>query len=137
MPTYLTLQKISQNLLAGLLRSRTDFLLHQTAMWQEMNDTAKLSTVFVKPESLDLYHSTFEFFMVQKGQNWFIRAMNLFRKNDKPETRFRICGRDEKNGIRVTIDIKVQSDKPVVPEIKTEPGLTLTPHETYVTGIAV
>ena len=137
MPTYQSLQKISQDLLSGLLRSRTDFLLHQTAMWQAMNDEAKVSTIYVKPESLDLYHTKFEFFMVQQVQNWFVRLVNRILKKHEPQARFRICGNDEQKGIRVTIAISIQSDKQTIPEIKTEPGLPLKPRETYVTGIAL
>ena len=137
MPAYLTLQKISQNLLSELLRARTDFLLHQTAMWLGMNDAAKVNTVFVKPDSLDLYHTKFEFHIVQKVPNLFIRIMNWFRKANKQSPLFRLCGSDEKTGIKVTIAIRVQSDKQLVPDIITDPKLTLTPQETYVTGIAV
>ena len=137
MPSYLTLQKISQNLLSELLRSRTDFLLHQSAMWQEINDAAKVNTVFVKPDSLDVYHTKFEFFMVQKVPNLFIRIINWFRKTKKLDPRFRICSMDENKRIKVTIAVRLQSDKQLIPEITTEPEIALKPPETYVTGIAV
>ncbi len=137
MPSYLTLQKISQNLLSELLRSRTDFLLHQSAMWQEINDAAKVNTVYVKPDSLDVYHTKFEFFMVQKEPNLFIRIINWFRKTNKVKPFFRLCSRDDNKRIKVTIAVRLQSDKQLIPEITTEPEIALKPPETYVTGIAV
>ena len=137
MPAYLTLQKISQNLLSELLRARTDFLLHQTAMWLGMNDAAKVNTVYVKPDSLDVYHTKFEFFMVQKEPNLFIRIINWFRKANKQSPLFRLCSRDDNKRIKVTIAVRLQSDKQLIPEITTEPEIALKPPETYVTGIAV
>jgi hypothetical protein len=137
MPTYLTLQKISQSLLSELLRSRTDFLLHQTAMWQQINDAAKVATVFAKPESLDLYHTRFEFCIVKQEPGIFTRILNWFRKPRKEDNLFRLCGSDETKGIKVTISIRLQSDKEIEPDITTEPESGLKPKETYVSGIAV
>ena len=135
MPTYLTLQKISQNLLSELLRSRTDFLLHQTAMWQKINDAANVTMAYAKPDSLDLYHTKFEFCIVRKVPGFIARIINWFRKNRKEENRYRLCSHDEKEGIKVTISIRLQSGKEVVPEISTEPGSDLKPQDTYVAGI--
>jgi hypothetical protein len=135
MPAGQTLHGIGGGLLTELLRSRTDFLLQQATLWQEMNDKANLVAAFAKPENLDLYHTRFEFCMKQHIP-WYDRVMNLLRKRPKGVNRYRICSGDEMKKIRVTISIRIDKDQQVVPDITTDPRIEQTPRETYVTGIA-
>jgi len=137
MPAYLTLQKISQNLLSELVRSRTDFLLHQTAIWQKFNEEARGISVFAKPDSLDLSHTSFEFCIVRKKPGIFTRILHWFRKPAEEQHLFRLCGEDEKDKIRVTISVRLQPDRQSDPDISTDPALESKPTETYVSGIAV
>lgn len=137
MPAYQTLEQISANLQTALLRSRTDFLLQQTQLWQEINKAGKESDAFVKPSNLDLAQTKFEFFITPKASNIFARLYYFLTKTAHYQGLFRLCGNNTKRSIKVMIEIGVQSNKPLKPKITTEPESKLKPEEMYVTGISV
>ena len=135
--TYLTLQQISERVLSELLRSRTDFLLLQAQVWKNINDAAKESGLFVQPNTLDLDHTTFEFFITRKIPNFAEKVMDFFRKAGNEKPHFRLCDHHDKERIKVTISIRQQSEKEGRPDIITEPELTSKPDETYVAGLDI
>lgn len=51
-----------------------------------------------------------------------------------PKARFRLCGKEVKNSIKVSIEIRIQADQQLNPEIITEPDLK--PGEAYVAGLS-
>lgn len=136
MSTYLTIQEISAKLQTALLHARIDFLLQQAKLWQEMNATGMFSSVYVKPENLDLSRTKFEFYISPKTSSLLTRFFcHLFRIR-QPHTYFKLCNRDLKAAIKVSIDITMQMNKQLKPQIRTEPNPDLKPEETYVTGLS-
>jgi len=135
--TYLTLQQISERVLSELVRSRTDFLLLQAQVWKNINDAAKESGVFVQPNTLDLDHTTFEFFITRRVPNFIEKLINWFRNTGHEKQYFRLCDHHNTQGIKVTISIRQQSEKEVRPDIRTEPEMTSKPNEIYVAGLDI
>jgi hypothetical protein len=135
MPTFLTLTQISEKLQTSLLHSRTDFLLQQAELWKKLNNAGRESNVFVKPETLDLAQTKFEFFIAPEVKNPLVRVYQSILGISQTQTRFRLCGNDQKNSIKVSIEIRLQAGQQLKPEINTEPKTNLIPEKTHVTGL--
>lgn len=129
----MTLQQIGDNLQTALLHARTDFLLQQSQLWQQLNDGGNKSDAFVKPSNLDLAQSKFEFYITPKVVSFLVKFYFTLFRIPMPKARFRLCGKEVKNSIKVSIEIRIQADQQLNPEIITEPDLK--PRETYVTDL--
>lgn len=136
MSTYLTIQEISAKLQIALLHSRTNFLLQQTELWQEINATGRVSNVFVKPENLDLSRTKFEFYIAPKISSLFTRLFHFLFRIPQPKALFKLCNSDLKSAIKVTFDIRTQTNHQLKPQIRIETNPYLKPDETYVTGLS-
>jgi hypothetical protein len=137
MSTYLTLQQISTDLQSALLHSRTEFLLQQTELWQEINEAGKESNAFVKPSNLDLGMTKFEFYIVQKSPSMILNFFYSLFKISRTKGLFRLCNKNTEKSIKVTLEINVQSAKQLNSKVATEPKLDLKPENIYVSGITV
>ena len=137
MPPYQTIQQISKDLQSALLRSRTNFLLQQTELWQEINEAGKESNTFVKPSNLDLAQTKFEFYIVQKNHSMILNFICSLFKITKTKGLFRLCSKNTRKSIKVILEINVQSAKQLNSDVSTEPNLNLKPENIYVTGITV
>ena len=135
MSTYLTLTQISRKLQTALLHSRTDFLLQQAELWRKINDTGRDSNFFVKPANLDLAQSKFEFYIAPEVLNPLAKVYQYLMKITQKQTRFKLCCKDKKNSIKVSIEIGLQADQQLKTEIKTDPNLNLKPEKIHVTGL--
>lgn len=137
MPAYQTLQQISTDLQSALLHSRTEFLLQQTELWQEINEAGKESNTFVKPSNLDLAKTKFEFYMVQKSHSLILNIFFSLFKITRNKGLFRLCNKNTRKSIKVTLSINVQVAKQLNSDVSTEPNINLKPENIYVTGISV
>ena len=76
------------------------------------------------------------FYISPKTSSLFTRFFcHLFRIR-QPHKYFKLCNRDLKAAIKVSIDITMQMNKQLKPQIRTEPNPDLKPEETYVTGLS-
>ncbi len=132
----LTLRQISDRILSDLVCSRTDFLLLQAQAWQRINDTVTEHTIAVQPNPLDIERTSFEFFIAQRVPNVVELVSSFLRKTSPKKQRFKLCSSNEKNGIKVTITVRLQSGA-LTSAISTEPDLAATPEEIIVRGVGV
>jgi hypothetical protein len=137
MSAYLTLQQICTKLQTALLHSRTDFLLMQTQLWQEINNTGKDSNAFVKPSNLDLSLTKFEFYIAPKNQGIITHFFYSIFRIPQRKSRFKLCNKNCNKSVKVIIEISLQSSQQLKAEITTEPKNNLKPEEIYVTGLSV
>ncbi|GEM_PF-4686367 len=132
----LTLQQISDRILSDLVCSRTDFLLLQAQVWQRINDTATAHTIAVQPHPLDIEHTSFEFFITQRVPSVVELVTSLLRKTSPKKQRFKLCSSNKKNGIKVTITVKLQNGA-LASAISTESELPAAPEEIVVRGVGL